>query len=74
MQTFEPREFYTVSEVAIILRMDPDSFRKCVMRRGRIAYHQDRPGAMIRIRHDDLEAYIASTRVEIRPEKGGKIG
>jgi len=72
MQTFESRELYTVAEAAAILRVDPDTLRRRIIKRGRIAYHQAHPGAMITIRHNDLEAYLASTRVGLTPEKDGK--
>ena len=72
MQTFEAREFYTLAEVAAILRIDVQCLRRRIVKRGRIAYHQAHHGAMITIRHNDLVAYIESTRVQLTPEKDGK--
>lgn len=69
MQTCEAREFYTTAEVAAILRQHPKAFYRRVIKRGRIAYHQDGPGAAITIRHADLQGYLASIRVDVRPEK-----
>lgn len=69
MQTFEPREFYTTAEVAAILRMDRRTFVRRVIKRGRITYHQDGPGAAITVRYADLQAYLSSIRVDVRPEK-----
>jgi hypothetical protein len=62
VHTFEPREFYTVAEVAAILRMHPRRFRKDIIKRGAITVHQHRPGATILIRHGDLTAYLESIR------------
>jgi hypothetical protein len=69
MHTFEPREFYTTAEVAATLRMDVRTFRRTIVKRGRIAVHQDRPGAALLVRHGDLETYLAGIRVDVRPEK-----
>jgi len=69
--TQEAHEFYFVEEVAEILRMDVKSVRRLIKQR-RIAVYQDKPGAVVRIAHADLMAYLCRMRVEVEPEKEHK--
>lgn len=66
--TIETREFYFVDEVAEILRMDVRSVSRLIKTR-KIAAHQEKPGAKIRIRHRDLMAFVERMRVDVEPEK-----
>lgn len=66
--TMEPREFYTLEEVADILRLTKWQVHRALIKRRRIRFHQAGKGKPIRIRHRDLEAYIESMAVDVRPE------
>lgn len=67
--TREQQEFYTLQEVAALLRMDVEHMRKSLIKRRRIAYHQSSPGSSILIRHADLLDYVARMRVSTQPER-----
>lgn len=67
--TMEAREFYTLDEVADILRVDPETLRRGVIRRKRLRHHREGKGGRILVRHRDLLAYIEGMAVEVAPEQ-----
>lgn len=67
--TMEAREFYTLAEVADLLRMEPKTAYRRLIRRHRLRFHQDGEGAPILVRHRDLIDYITGMAVEVAPEK-----
>lgn len=81
--TIETREFYTLREVARILRMNKKHLYERLIRRKvkvngkteyvtRLRHHQDGPGAEIIVWHVDLVAYVERMAVDITPEQEGK--
>lgn len=70
--TIEEQEFYTLREVAKILRMSKKHVYERLIVRKRLRYHQDGPGAEIIVWHVDLVAYVERMAVDITPEQEGK--
>jgi len=68
LETLPHQDFYTLAEVAGVLRMDPKTMFRRLIKRRRIAFHQDCPGSMILVRRDDLQEFLARMRVEVTPE------
>ncbi len=64
----ERHEFYTLSEVAEILRRTRAGVYRRLIRRRRLAHHQDEPGGPILVRHRDLMEYVDQTRIEADKE------
>ena len=81
--TIETQEFYTLREVAKILRMSKKHVYERLIRRKttvdgkttyitRLRHHQDSPGSDIIVWHVDLVAYVERMAVDITPEQEGK--
>lgn len=81
--TVETREFYTLREVAEILRMDAKTVYKrlinrkvkvsgTVRRMTRLRHFQDGKGTEILVRHRDLVAYVEKMTVDVDQELEGK--
>lgn len=68
LETLPHMDFYTLTEVAGVLRMDPKTMFRRLIKRRRIAFHQESPGSMILIRRDDLIEFLDRMRVEVEPE------
>jgi excisionase family DNA binding protein len=59
---------YLLPEVCSYLRMDERSVRR-ILRRRKLAYIQDGPGATIRVSHEALMEYVGRMTVHVEPEK-----
>lgn len=81
--TIPEQEFYTLAEVAQILRMTKQHVYDRLIRRKvkvggtvrtitRLRHHQDGPSGQIIVWHADLVAYVRSTAVEVDAELEGK--
>ncbi|MGE4263384.1 MAG: helix-turn-helix domain-containing protein [Desulfovibrio sp.] len=68
LETLPLQDFYTLAEVAGVLRMDPKTMFRRIIKRRRIAFHQESPGSTILIRRDDFLEFLARMRVEVDPE------
>lgn len=70
--TIETQEFYTLREVAKILRMHKKHAYERLIVRKRLRYHQDGKGAEIIVWHADLVEYVQRMAVDVTPELEGK--
>lgn len=81
--TIETREFYTLREVAKILRMNKKHVYERLIRRKvtvdgkttyitRLRHHQDGKDGIILVQHCDLVAYVERMAVDVTPEQEGK--